>query len=269
VELTFPGPGKIAALAVVLCTALSSAQTPSLSGIAHVAFRVADIEASRSFYRKLGLEEFFEFQRDGKTTEAFLKINDRQFIELYPAPDSAQPAALMHVCYEASDLQAVRAEYAGRGLNPPEVRKAGAGNLLLVLHDPEQQVIEYTQYMPGSRHTEDRGKHLGPSRISRQLLGVAFPVGDAAVERSYYVGKLGFMTMDSGEPSALRIPGDSGQCVRLEPAGAKPALSFAVSDAARAAEDLRKRGFPVNITSSGVSVTDPDGDTLTFTAARK
>jgi catechol 2,3-dioxygenase-like lactoylglutathione lyase family enzyme len=252
----------------MFCAALACAQTPALSGIAHVAFRVADIEASRSFYQKMGFEQFFEFQRDGKTAEAFLKINDRQFIELYPGAEGAPPAGLLHVCYESADLEAVRAEYAKRDLNPPAVRKAGAGNLLLVLRDPEEQVIEYTQYMPGSRHTEDRGKHLGPNRISRQLLGAAFPVKDAAAERSYYVGKLGFEAMGAGESGALRIPGDSRQQVQLEPADAKAALSFGVADVARTAEELRQRGLAVTSTAGGVAVTDPDGVSLIFVAGK-
>jgi catechol-2,3-dioxygenase len=67
-----------------LLTAAAWAQAPAVTGIAHAAFRVSDIQTVRPFYQKLGFEQFFEFSKDGKTTEAFLKVNDRQFIELYP-----------------------------------------------------------------------------------------------------------------------------------------------------------------------------------------
>jgi catechol-2,3-dioxygenase len=58
--------------------------SPSLSGIAHVALRVANLDASRAFYKQLGFEEAFAFDQGGSPTEAFIKINDTQFIELYP-----------------------------------------------------------------------------------------------------------------------------------------------------------------------------------------
>src|SRR5664279_2467106 len=114
-----------------------------------------------------------------RTTEAFLKINDHQFIELYPRTDPAQPLGLMHVCYESSDIEALHAEYVKRGVAVSAVRKAGAGNLLMTMSDPEGQTIEYTQYMPGSRHSEDRGKHLGAKRVAQMMLGAASLARDA------------------------------------------------------------------------------------------
>ena len=50
-----------------------------------------------------------------------------------------------------------------------EVRKAGAGNLLFTMDGPMQpngpQNIEYTEYQPGSLHSNDEGQHLGPDRV--------------------------------------------------------------------------------------------------------
>ena len=93
---------RIAGIGLFLAT-LSWAQSPALSGIAHVAFRVADVARARAFYQKLGFEQAFEMTRDGQTTEAFIKLNDLQFIELYPR--NAQPSGLMHVCYLSTDLE--------------------------------------------------------------------------------------------------------------------------------------------------------------------
>jgi catechol 2,3-dioxygenase-like lactoylglutathione lyase family enzyme len=250
----------------ILWATLSWAQSPALSGIAHVAFRVADVAVARAFYQKLGFEQAFEMTRDGQTTEAFIKISDRQFIELYPR--DSQLTGLMHLCYESSDLEALYAEYVKRELNPSAVRKAGAGNMLMVVRGPENQTIEYTQYMPGSKHFEDHGKHLGGNRISQHLLGATLAVKDLAAARAFYTGKLAFEPREeSADGVYLRLPGGSGEEVELEPAGddTKPGLFFAVADVQRAAGDLRSRGLAVKTTPTAVSVTDPDGAIIVFT----
>src|SRR5277367_1507265 len=122
--------------------------TPALAGIAHAAIRVSDLAKSRDFYEKLGFEEAFAMDNGGKPTEAFLKINDRQFIELYPQKDASQPVGFMHVCFESTDIEELNQEYVARGLAPTAVRKAGAGNMLFTMQGPEKQNIEYTRYMP-------------------------------------------------------------------------------------------------------------------------
>src|SRR5664279_1810418 len=183
---------KLTSVAIGLfCASLCGAQPANQSGLAHVAFRVADLDVARAFYNKLGFEQFFEMKQGEKTTEAFLKVNDHQFIELYPRTDPAQPLGLMHVCYESTDLDAVHAEYVKRGLTVSEVRKAGAGNMLMTMKDTEGQTIEYTQYMPGSRHFEDRGKHLGAKRVAQLMVGATSPARDAGAIRTFYLEKLG------------------------------------------------------------------------------
>jgi catechol 2,3-dioxygenase-like lactoylglutathione lyase family enzyme len=163
---------KCYVLAIGLCCASTGwAQPANQSGIAHVAFRVADLDAARAFYNKLGFEQFYEAKQGDRTTQAFLKVNDRQFIELYPRADPADAVGLMHVCYESTNLDALHEELVKRGVAISAVRKAGAGNLLMTMKDPEGQTIEYTQYMPGSRHFEDRGKHLGTHRVATSMVG--------------------------------------------------------------------------------------------------
>jgi catechol 2,3-dioxygenase-like lactoylglutathione lyase family enzyme len=252
---------------------LCRAQPASLSGIAHVAFRVADLEASRAFYNKLGFDQFFEIKQGERTTEAFLKINDRQFLELYPRTDPSQPLGLMHVCYEADNLEALHAAYVQRGLTVSEVRKAGAGNLLMTMKDPEGQTIEYTQYMPGSRHFEDRGKHLGAKRVALVLAGATSLARDAAAVRTFYLEKLGFTEITHGIPARLRLPGDSSQEVVISPAGAdaKPGIRFGVADVPHTAGVLAGLGLAAIPTPANspalLTVADPDGAVLSFARA--
>src|SRR5271155_612647 len=148
-------------------------QPANLAGIAHVAFRVSDLTRSKIFYQKLGFEQAFVTTKDGKTTESFLKVNDHQFIEIYPQQDPSQSIGFMHLCFESTDLAELNHAYLSRSLTPTPVKRAGAGNLLFTMVGPEQQNIEYTQYMPGSLHSKDKGQHLGASRLSTEIFGVS------------------------------------------------------------------------------------------------
>jgi catechol 2,3-dioxygenase-like lactoylglutathione lyase family enzyme len=253
----------------LLCASLAWAQPANRVGIAHVAFRVADLEAARGFYNKLGFEQFFAMQQGERTTEAFLKINDHQFIELYPQTDPPQPLGLMHVCYESNDLEALHAEHVRRGLTVSDVRKAGAGNLLMTMKDPEGQTIEYTQYMPGSRHFEDRGKHLGAQRVAQTLLGATAVARDVAAIRTFYVEKLGFTEIGPGVPVRLRMPGDSGQELDIAAGGseAKSGIQFGVDDLKQASGVLAGLGLRVKSSSASLTVADPDGVAITFVKA--
>ncbi len=159
----------IPALAMrALRCAVGAAPAPDagIIGIAHIAFRVSDLDREIAFLGKLGYEESFAMTNGGKTTEVFVKVNDHQFIELYPRTDPPQPLGWMHVCFEAGDLNALIKYYDSTGLKAAPVRKAAAGNLISSTNDPEGRVTEFTQYMPGSRHTLDRGQHLGANRVS-------------------------------------------------------------------------------------------------------
>jgi catechol 2,3-dioxygenase-like lactoylglutathione lyase family enzyme len=270
------------------CASLCWAQPANQSGIAHVAFRVADLEAARAFYNKLGFEQFFEMKQGDKTTEAFLKVNDHQFIELYPRTDPSQPLGLMHVCYESINLDALHAELVKRGLTVlrepfdiahtgigylSSVRKAGAGNMLMTVTDPELHTIEYTEYMPGSRHFEDRGKHLGSKRVAQLMVGATSPARDAAAIRTFYVEKLGFTEIGHGLPARLRMPGDSGQEVDIAATGpeVKSGVQFGVADLKQAAGILTGLGMAVQATPANnpsvVTVADPDGAVISFIKA--
>ncbi len=236
------------------------AQPANQVGIAHVAFRVNDLDAARTFYAKLGFEQFWEIKQGESTTEAFLKINDHQFLELYPRTSPAQPLGMMHVCYESSDLEALHTDFAqARGLTVSDVRKAGAGNLLMTMKDPEGQTIEYTQYMPGSKHFEDRGQHMNAHRVSQTLVGATVAAHDGAAMAAFYRKSLGF----TGAGPRLRMPGDSGQQLEIVADG-PGGIQLRVADLERTAAALAGLGLAAKKTSTSLTVTDPDGVTVSF-----
>jgi catechol 2,3-dioxygenase-like lactoylglutathione lyase family enzyme len=252
-------------LLAAICPGAALAQSTALTGIAHVAFRVSDVEKSRDFYQSLGFEQAFEFSDAGKTSVSYVKVNDHQFIELYQRNDPSQPIGFMHICFEASDLDMLAKEYVARGLDASTPRKARAGNLLSGIHDTDGQLIEYTQYLPGSLHSEDTGKHLGENRVSRDLLKVRIHAVNPVATEAFYTDKLGFDPLKNGRSICLRLPGDSGQEVEIAVnASANSLIVFEVNDIQQASKALHNRGLKVLDEDKTVSVTDPDGTIVTF-----
>ena len=126
-----------------------------------------------------------------------------------------QPGGILHTCFEVADIEALHKAYVERGLQPTESKKARAGNLLFVMHGPDNQLLEYTQYMPDSLHSQSRGQHLLPNRVSTHMIEATTPVRDLAAERSYYTGKLGFKSAGS-DGNEMYVAGNSGDKVELQ-----------------------------------------------------
>ena len=246
------------------------ATVPPMNGIAHIAIRVKDIAASVAFYHKLGFDEAFaNTGRDGTTvTQSFVKLNDRQYIELYPIaaanPTQSSPEFL-HLCFEGADLNAIHDYYVADGLTPISVRTAGAGNLLFTMKGPQQfadpQNIEYTQYMPGSRHTLDFGQHLGPDRVGDKMTVVVLDMQDPAAARDFYLTKLGF-TASKTNPALLDLPGTSGESVQIVPVadlGARSSIVLTTPDLDKSAAQLTRQ--QVEFKRASTSATDAKGKT--------
>jgi catechol 2,3-dioxygenase-like lactoylglutathione lyase family enzyme len=92
----------------LFCSALLAAQTPPrppITGVAHIAVFAHDYEKSRAFYGKfLGFEEPYDLKNaDGSPSMTFFKINERQYIELFPErkPDTDR---LSHISLETDDI---------------------------------------------------------------------------------------------------------------------------------------------------------------------
>jgi catechol 2,3-dioxygenase-like lactoylglutathione lyase family enzyme len=258
-----------------------SPSTLPFNGIAHIAIRVKDIAASVDFYNKLGYQQAFAMNKGDVITQSFIKINDTQFIELYPInPDNPtqDKPEFLHLCFEGADLNAIHDAYVAEGLTPISVRKAGAGNLLFTLKGPQQfrdpQNIEYTQYQPGSLHSNDAGKHLGPDRVADKMIVVTLAMQDPAAARTYYLDKLGF-TASPKNPMLLNLPGASGeqvQIVPLDPLGAKSSITLSTPSLSRAETLLTNQKVPFipsdKKSGSAIIVTDPDGNLINIVSAR-
>ena len=251
----------------LLPTVLRAQSTPPLAGIAHVAIRVHDIAATRDFYARLGFQEAFSLSKDGVVAESFIKINDHQFIELYPVTKESPNPAFLHVCFEASDLSAIYDDYVSHGLTPVPIRTAEAGNLLFSLTGPERQFIEYTQYLPGSLHSNDQGKHLDDDRIADHMIAVSLSMQDQAAARDVYINQLNFKPI-AGDPMFLHMPGDSGQEVEIAQStlGTRARITLRPSSLGKALRHLHKEQIPIIKLKDTVAFTDPDGNFIVLDA---
>lgn len=127
-------------------------------GLGHVAFRISNLERSLDFYcNKLGLTEAFRLNDEqGNPWIVYIKINDDNFIELFPGgqqrveiPGGA--VAYSHICLRVDDMQATLKQLAERGLPTPGEAKLGKdGNYQYWLTDPDGNRIELMQIMPDS-----------------------------------------------------------------------------------------------------------------------
>ncbi len=247
-------------LALIAATSLPAADL-ALTGIAHVAVRVSDIGKSRDFYgRLLGLDEPFQMSAKGKLVVAFLKVNDRQYIELYPGLPPGENIRLAHVCLESANIQKTFDQLSAAGLKPRPVLKAGAGNTLTLVHDPDGQMIEFLQYQPGSLHVKEFGKSLSPNRVSTRLMHAGVMAAGEQRSMAFYRDQLGLAEVWRWGPSPdatrwinLRIPGDRVEYLELmlyhgtptrNNRGSMQHICLEVPDIQAAWKLMRQRGVP-------------------------
>lgn len=213
----------------VLCAMSVAAEDLPLLGIAHVAVRTSDIEKSRAFYSGvLGFDEAFDFKAaDGSLAMAFFKVNDKQFIEVFPGirPSEQGRPLLVHIGFLAADIDKAHGICERLGLKPARVVVGPRDHdrHFVIMNPPGQKLtfLEFMQYQPGSVYRENEGKSLGPRRISAHLEHAGIVTTDLAAAMAFYE-KLGFRKTwsrdgDDGRPLLvhLRMPGPSGDYVEL------------------------------------------------------
>jgi hypothetical protein len=105
-------------------------QRPHILGLAHVAFRVSNMDRTTLFYESVrGYEEPFSLNdENGKITTAFVKVNDQQYVELFPV-DTQTPSQLDHFALYTDDLTAMRAYVQSLGMYiVKDIHKGRIGN---------------------------------------------------------------------------------------------------------------------------------------------
>lgn len=180
---------------------------PPITGVAHAAYFTKDFEGSRRFFKEfLGYNEPITLTNaDGVATLAVIKINDRQFVEIFPERE-ANTHRMYHFAIETPDAEAMRVYLESKGYKVPEKTPKGrTGNSNYFVTDPNGTICEIVQYEPDGMTALNRGKDLPDTRVSNRMSHVGFMVPDLDKATSFYCDVLGFTEVWRGGSSPDRV----------------------------------------------------------------
>lgn len=128
-----------------------------ITGLAHVCFRVTDLERSIRFYvDQLGLTPAFEFRRDdGTKFGQYIHAGGRNFIELFigEIEPPVKGQSYSHICLEVDDIEATVATLRARGVEVTDIVVGSDRSAQAWLSDPDGNRIELHAYNPQSKQT--------------------------------------------------------------------------------------------------------------------
>ena len=220
------GLGFLAAVLAVVGTSKPVTHRPPIIGIAHIGLKTDNLAAAREFYgHTLGFQEPFTVQiapastsdlggPPGSRVMSCFKVNDHQYIELFPDLTSPKEDRLSYIAFETTDIRVLHDYLAAHGVPVPDTLKPGvAGNLSFMVKDPDGHSVEFIEYLPGSLHSRNFGKFLPDTRISQRMIHVGVTVRDRAAADRFYKDILGFqaiwyggMTDDRVDWVDMRVP---------------------------------------------------------------
>jgi len=175
----------------------SSVSRPLIIGLAHVGFYVSDLAKADDFYgHTLGFDHFSLDKPTGGLMLNYYKVNDHQYIEIYPGLKGDDQDRLSHLAFETTDAKQLRDYLAAHNVKVPDQLKPGIdGNISFMVDDPEGRRIEFVQYVPGSIHEMRFRKLMPATRVSDHMIHAGFIVHDRAAEDLFYKDILGFKLM--------------------------------------------------------------------------
>ncbi len=193
----------------------SAPQRPPIVGVAHIGLRTSDLNAAETFYgHVLGYAHFSLDKPTGGLMLNYYKVNDHQYIEIYPTLTDPNEDRMTHFAFETTNIQQLRDYLAAHNVKVPATLKPGLDkNVSMMIKDPEGHDVEFVQYMPGSLHSSYFGKLLPETRISRRIIHVGVTIRDREVADRFYKDILGFtmtwqggMTDDKTSWVDMRVP---------------------------------------------------------------
>jgi catechol 2,3-dioxygenase-like lactoylglutathione lyase family enzyme len=166
---------------------------PHIVGLSHVALFVHDLDKSRAFYKDfLGFAEPYSVtNKDGSLHLTWIKINDRQTIELFPEKEAGSDR-LNHIALETDNAEAMRQYLASKGLAVPTNMPVGKiRNANYMVKDPDGHDVEIVQYLPDGWTRREQWKFLPDTRISTCMAHAGILVGELEPALKFYRDILG------------------------------------------------------------------------------
>jgi catechol 2,3-dioxygenase-like lactoylglutathione lyase family enzyme len=173
----------------------SAISRPRIVGVSHIGLRTDNLAAARRFYGGvLGFQEPFSLNKPaGGLLLTYFKVNDHQYIEVFPELSDPKQDRLSQIAFETDDAEQLRAYLASRGVKVPgKLEPMEDGNRGFDVEDPDGHDVQFVQLMAGSLHSRNFGKFLPPARISRRLIHVGVVVKDRGATDRFYKDILGF-----------------------------------------------------------------------------
>jgi len=172
-----------------------------------MAIYVKDLAKARQFYEGfLGFAEPFTLpSKDGGVRIAFVKINDKQYLELFNEKDRGE-GQLNHISFYTGNADRMRDYLAANRIPVPEkVGKGQTGNKNFNIKDPDGHIVEIVEYQPDSWTARETGKFMPSTRISDRIMHMGVLAGDLDESMKFYGGILGFKEFwrGSGSPRML------------------------------------------------------------------
>ncbi len=182
---------------------------PRILGVSHAAFYVSDMAKARQFYEGfLGFQSPYSIPRKNPNEQlVWIKINDRQTVELFPSLEVAADAPrLYHIAFEVDDAEAMRVYLKSRGVEVPDKTSVGKiGNANYFIKDPSGNIVEIVQYLPQSWTVREKGKFLPDTRISTHLRHVGVMIAQLDAAKKFYGDILGMREFWRGSSSGKSL----------------------------------------------------------------
>jgi catechol 2,3-dioxygenase-like lactoylglutathione lyase family enzyme len=182
-------------------------ERPPITGVAHYAIYTSDVEKARAFYKgMLGFEEVFDLKnKDGSFSMTFFKVNERQYIEVFPET-AANSDRLNHIALETPNAEAMRVYLKSKGIKVPDSVPTGRiGNRNFNVKDPSGHTVEFVEYRPEGWSIRDKGKALGSQRLSTRMMHVGIIVQELGPTMAFYRDVLGFNEFWRGSRDETRL----------------------------------------------------------------
>jgi len=198
----------LAAVFIGSVTAAHAGPVPDINGIAHISYYVSDMAKGRSYFEGfLGFQEAFAVKNpDGTDHVAYVKINDRQYIELIAEP-ATNHGFIHDVAFQSSDIKTTRAHVVAAGFTPTEIAPDYAGDPMFSVQDAAGFTIEVVQYIPTSLTGKTKGKFMPSTRISDHIDHVGLLTNDKEAAWDFYAKAFGFEK--DGDGSKMTVGGSS------------------------------------------------------------